>query len=296
MSFNIPDEIGCEAEGDRVRFTADGTSTGWMGMDDLFVKRIDESSLNHELLIEHAKKEIQIKNTLDEAIALYESHKYPKAIEMLDEVLFYDPEYGEALLYKSYCLRSQRHFVKALRYYKRSLRADESLRDADYHKALLSEANDERSDFPKLKLNIYAGDEHYSKGEFQSAIESYDRALLNPSKFKRNILSKLLNKKASAYLKLDDYDSALECFKESFGIDGNDCALFGEGLCEHRLGLEVNPEFCRCIRISKPQMLEQALILRDIGYPDESSRILGYLSRNHFQKDDFYEKLIGAMD
>lgn len=296
MSFNIPGEIGCEATGDKVRFSVGGASTDWMDKDDSFIQRIDGDVLNHEFLIEHAKKEIQVKNTLDEAIAFYKLRKYPKAIERLDEVLFYDPEYGKALLNKSYCLRAQNHFVKALRYYRRAVMAEESLNDIEYYKALLSEANAERSDFPKLKMSIYAGDEHFAAGEFESAIESYDRALDNPSKFKQKILSKLLNKKATAYLRLDDYDNALICFRESLDAGKSDYAIFGEGICEYRLGLEINPKFRGCLKISKRQMLSQATALRDSGYHDDSLRILDYLRSNHFNEDDLYRKMVDAMD
>ena len=112
-------------------------------------------------------------------------------------MLFYDPEYGEALSNKSYALYGQNHFVKSLRYYKRAVEADESLKNMEYHKLLLGKSNEERQHFPKLKLNIYAGDEHFASGEYQKAVDSYNRALMNPSKFKDKILSKLLNKKAT---------------------------------------------------------------------------------------------------
>ena len=70
----------------------------------------------------------------------------------------------------------------------------------EYNEALLKEANGERDNFPKLKSDIYAGDEHFKKGEYENAIDSYNRALENPSKFKDKILFKLLNKKATAFL------------------------------------------------------------------------------------------------
>ena len=119
MSLNISDELNMEIHENMMRFSVEGTSTNWMASDDLFIKRIDEDNLNRDLLVEHLKKEIQMKNLLDEAISIFKTQKFAKAIEMLDEVLFYDPEYGEALLFKSYCLRGQGHFVKALRHYLR---------------------------------------------------------------------------------------------------------------------------------------------------------------------------------
>ncbi len=292
MSYNIPSEIDCEASGNKVRLSIDGLSTYWIDRDDLFFQRIDNGSLNQEFLIKHIKKEIQIKNTLDDGISLFKSQKYAKAIEKLDDVLFYDSEYGEALMYKSYCLCSQGHFVKALRHYRRAVRSDDALNDFEYYRTLLAKANDERSNFPKLKLNIYAGDEHFSKGEFQSAVESYDRALQDSSKFKQKILSKLLNKKATAYLKLDDFEKALECFGESLYVGANDYAIFGKGICEYELDLDIDSEFCRCLDISKRQMLKQAMVLKNRGYMDDSLRILNFLRENHFKKDDFYDKMM----
>ena len=292
MSYNIPSELDCEASGNKVRLSIDGLSTYWIDRDDSFFQRIDNDSLNQESLIKHIKKEIQIKNTLDDGISLFKSQKYAKAIEKLDDVLFYDPEYGEALLYKSYCLCGQGHFVKALRHYRRAVRSDDALNDFEYYRTLLAKANDERSNFPKLKLNIYAGDEHFSKGEFQSAIESYNRALQDSSKFKQKILSKLLNKKATAYLKLDDFEKALECFGESLYVGANDYAIFGKGICEYELDLDIDSEFCRCLDISKRQMLKQAMVLKNRGYMDDSLRILNFLRENHFKKDDFYDKMM----
>ena len=296
MSLNISDELNMETHENLVRFSVEGTSTNWMASDDLFIKRIDEDNLNRDLLVEHLKKEIQIKNLLDEAISLFKTQKFAKAIEMLDEVLFYDPEYGEALLFKSYCLRGQGHFVKALRHYKRAVKSDESLRDNEYHMAITRQANEERSNFPKLKLNIYAGDEHFARGEFEMAIESYDRALEDSSKFKQKILSKLLNKKATACIKLNDYGDACECFGKSLEVDGNDYAIFGKGVCEYELDLDIDSGFRRCLKISKRQMLQQALILNDMGYHEESSRIANYLRKNHFKNDDIYEKLQALID
>ena len=296
MSLNISDELNMEIHENMVRFSVEGTSTNWMDSDDLFIKRIDEDNLNRDLLVEHLKKEIQMKNLLDEAISIFKTQKFAKAIEMLDEVLFYDPEYGEALLFKSYCLRGQGHFVKALRHYKRAVKSDEFLRDNEYHMAITRQANEERSNFPKLKLNIYAGDEHFARGEFEMAIESYDRALEDSSKFKQKILSKLLNKKATACIKLNDYGDALECFGKSLEVDGNDYAIFGKGICEYELDLDIDSGFRRCLKISKRQMLQQALILNDMGYHEESSRIADYLRKNHFKNDDIYEKLQALID
>ena len=211
MTFsNIPDELHYEKEADKVRFTFNGLSTGWMSLDDPFIKRIDEDNLNSEFLGQHITKEIEIRNTLDEANSHLASEKYQKAIDDFDEVLYYDPDYAEALIGKSHALYGQKHFVKSLRHYKKAIKADESLEDRDYYRLLLEKSHEERDTFPKLKLNIYAGDEFFAKGEFEKAVESYDRALANPSRFKDKILSKLLNKKGSALLQLERYADAME--------------------------------------------------------------------------------------
>ena len=294
MISNIPEELSFETQNNKVRFTFNGLSTNWMGKEDSFIKRIDEGNLNKALLAQHLIKEIEIRNTLDKGISLLHSEKYQKAIEGFDEVLFYDPEYGEALLNKSFALRGQKHFVKALRHYKRAVKCDDSLKDVDYHKVLLKEANDERDNFPKLKLNIYAGDEHFAKGEYENALDSYNRALQSPSKFKDKILFKLLNKKATALLKLNDYDEALACFKDSNDVLNNDYAVFGEGCCEHELGFEITDEFKTRLDISKMQMMRQVQILNESGYFSESLSISDFLFKNHFKVDDFYLELLNA--
>lgn len=288
MTLKVAKCLECEVQGDKLRFSIDGLTTNWMAKDDLFIKRIDEENLNEELKSRHLAKEIEIKNILDEGISFYESGKYPHSIKDFDRVLFYDSQYAEALLYKSYALRSQKHFVKSLRYYKRAVKADATLKDSEYHRMLLGEANNERDNFPKLKSNIYAGDEYFARGEFLKAVESYNRALVNPSKFRDRILSKLLNKKATALLKLNQYEEALDCFKSSAGIDMNDYAIFGEGYCEYKLDLDVCEGFKDCLNISKSQMLKQARILNFLGYYHQSLRISDYLSQNHFRMDDFY--------
>jgi len=291
MTFsNIPNELNYTLKDNLVKFEINKVSTNWIDVDDPFVQRILENNLNPLFLTEHLVKEIEIKNTLDEGIRLLNGEKYSKAIGRFDEVLYYDSDYFEALISKSYALRGQRHFVKALRYYRRAVKTDSSLKDIDYHKMLLGEANDERSNFPKLKLNIYAGDEHFAKREFENAVESYDRALANPSKFKDRILSKLLNKKATALVKLEKYDDAYDCFRKSDG----DYALFGQGYCEYNLGVDVNDDFKKLLGVDKNHQLMQAFILNKLGFYREALDICDYLMDNHFKVDDYYHKLLNS--
>jgi len=291
MTFsNIPDELNCEIEGNNVKFEIMNVSTDWISSDDSFLKRIDNDNLNKCFLTEHLIKEIEIKNILDEAIRLLENSRFPQAVEKFDEVLYYDPEHSQALINKSHALRGQKHFVKSLRYYRKAVKADSNLKDIEYHKLLLSEANDERSNFPKIKLNIYAGDEHFAKGEFEKAVESYNRALVNPSKFKDRILSKLMNKKATALVKLKRYDDAYDCFKKSDG----DYAFFGRGYCEFELERDVNDKFKTLLDIDKAKQLKQAIILNELGFYNESLEIYDYLMKNHFKVDDYYRRLLAG--
>ena len=289
MTFsNIPDELDYEIEGDSVKFEIMNVSTDWISSDDSFLKRISEDNLNNCFLTEHLIKEIEIKNILDDAIRLLDNSRFPKAIEKLDEVLYYDGEYSQALINKSYALRGEKHFVKSLRYYRRAVKANPDLKDIEYHKLLLSEANDERSNFPKLKLNIYAGDEHFAKGEFEKAVESYNRALVNPSKFKDRILSKLLNKKATALVKLEKYDEAYDCFKKADG----DYSFFGQGYCEFELGMDVNDKFKALLDIDKAHQLKQASVLNELEFYTESLEICDCLMENHFKADEYYHNLL----
>lgn len=286
--LNIPDELTCETSHGKVRFSINGKSTYWICKDDSFLKRIDERNLNPCRLCNHLEKEIEIKNILDDGLDYLNREKYHKAIFNFDEVLYYDWSHGEALFLKSHALFGQRHFVKALRHYRRAVRAGSDFTDNDYYRLLLKSSNNERSNFPKLKLNIYAGDEHFTKGEFEKAVESYDKALMNPSKFKEKILSKLLNKKGMALLRLDEFERAYDCFKSS----KNEFSNFGQGLCEHELNLNINDDFKRLLDIDKRSQLMQAEVLKESGFAEESLAVCNHLYENHFICDDFYKRLV----
>jgi tetratricopeptide (TPR) repeat protein len=109
-------------------------------------------------------------------------------------------------------------------------------------------------------------------------------------------LSKLLNKKATAYLKLDDFTEALECFKESLDVEMSDYAIFGRGICEYELDLDIDSGFRGFLEISKRQMLKQASVLKELGYHEDSMRILKFLRENHFKNDEVYKKMAMLMD
>lgn len=286
--------LNTEFKNGKVKVSLDNISTNWLDKNDSFLKRIDKDNLNKVFLNEHIKKEIEIKNTLDCGINLLKHEKYTKAILKFDEVLFYDDNYGVALINKSYALRAQKHFVKSLRYYKKAVNASSDLKDMEYYKMLIGEANRERDEFPKIKRNIYAGDEYFTKGEFTQAVKSYDRALENPSKFREKILTKLLNKKATALLKLNEYKKAYECFTQSVNCKSNDYAYFGCGVCQFNLGLDLNDNFKKLLDIDKNQMLKQVIILNELKYFNESLNISDYLMENTFKVDDYYIKLVNA--
>lgn len=288
MTFsNIPDELTYEIQDTLIKFTIANVSTYWMGESDSFFKRIDINNLNKELLTQHLIKEIEIKNILDDGLNYLKKKKYPKAIECFDKVLYYDSEYGEALLNKSYALYGEKHFVKSLRYYKKAIKTDSNLKDSNYYKLLLQESNNERGNFPKIKQDIYLGDEYFTRGEFEKALDLYNRALANPSKFREKILPKLINKKARTLIRLGEYGEAYSCFKKSIG----DCAIFGRGYCEFKLGFDINDEFKTILDVGKKQQLKQAVILNQLGYWKDSLKICDYLANNHFRCDDFYFKL-----
>ena len=290
MILDVPSQLDFEIRDDNVRFRIDDVSTQWMMEDDPFIKRIDESNLNPVFLRQHLIKEMEIKNILDEGIRLSSAGKWAKAIGCFDEVLFYDEDYAEALINKSFCFRAQRHFVKSLRHYRKAIKKDAGLRDDGYYRQLLDEANAERSNFPKLKQNIYAGDEHFSKGEFQKALDSYNRALANPSKFKDSILTRLLNKKGTTLIKLNDFENALDCFEKS----DDDYSYFAQGYCEYRLDLDVNEKFKSFLTIEKRHILKQAMILNELGCFTNSLMLCDYLMENHFKVDNFYHELLNA--
>ncbi len=273
----------------KVKLSIGNVSTNWLGEDDTFLNRLENIKFNPVFLDEHLALEIKVKNILDEAVL---NPKPSKAIELLDRVIYYDENYAEALINKSYALRQQKHFVKALRYYKKAVKADGLFEDVDYFKLLLAEANSERDNFPKLKRNIYAGDEYFSKGEYDKALNNYSKALKDQSRFKDKILFKLLNKTATAYLKRDDFKSAFDCFGRSVDVAENDYSYFGLGVCQYKLGLDVNDNFKRPLRLSKSQQLRQAMILNDLGFFDDCLNICNVLFENHFAVDDFYFKMI----
>ena len=174
MIENISDNLTIRKSDGKVKLSIANVSTNWLGEYDMFFDRLENINLNPVFLDEHLAFEIKVKNILDEAIS---NPKPSKAIELLDRVIYYDENYAEALINKSYALRQQKHFVKALRYYKKAVKSDRAFEDVGYFKKLLSEANAERDDFPKLKRNIYAGDEYFSNwGLSSQPVGLVDRA------------------------------------------------------------------------------------------------------------------------
>lgn len=275
-------------DGDRVRFEIGDISTSWMGADDGFVSRIQFENLNRCFISRHLAREIEIKNILDEGKLFLKKQKYPKAVTCFDEVILYDKYYAEALLLKSHALFGQGHFVKALRYYKRTLKANPDLKDIEYHKLLLSHSSAERDNFPKIKRFIFTGDELFSRGDYRKALENYDKALDNPSKFKSKILYKLLNKKATALFRLNEFESSLEHFTKSLDVLENDYAYFMSGFCEYALGLNLSEGFLRPLKITAEEQLFRALILDDVKMYDDAIKCVDELLAYHLVADKVY--------
>lgn len=285
MSFNelldICDEITILENEDKVIIQLGDFKTNWISRNDSFLNRISPENLNQFFLAEHLKKEIEIKNILDDGIGFLNSQKYPKAIDCFDDVLYYDSNYSQALVNKSHALYGQGHFVKALRFFKRS-----DVEDNDYYKLLLAESSKERDNFPKIKRNIYAGDEAAYKGEFEKAVDFYERALVDPSKFKDKILFKLLNKKAFVLIELKRFDEALASFDVSLRVHENDLAHFGMGYCQHKLGLDCIDSLNKAIDIDKKYLLIKACILNELKCFEDALKCFDEFLANHFILDD----------
>lgn len=301
--LNIPDEYILQSQDDRtvfkfnltiftkddkVRFSVGETGTSWLSLNDNFLKRIQFDRLNPYYLEKHLAKEIEIKNKLDEGINYLDNQKYPKAIECFDEALWYDPTYAEALFFKSKAIFGQGHFVKSLRNYKKAIKSDASLRDVDYHKLLLAKSSKERDGFPKIKRNIYAGDEYFSNGDYENALESYDKALANPTDFKNRILTKLLNKKATALLRLNRIDEAMEVFKKSVSVRKTDYACYYLGICSK----SPNHYLDNAVKITKKQLLGKAFKLNEFGEHDSALNCLDEFLENHFVIDEDYKRAL----
>jgi tetratricopeptide (TPR) repeat protein len=293
IGFDIIDELEYEVLDDMVRFQIENVSTGWICRNDSFTQRIQLENINRAFPVGHLKKEIEIKNILDEGTRFLKSEKYADAVKCFDDVLFYDPDYIEALINKSHALFGQRHFVKALRFYKKAVGAGFA-GDVEYYKSLLAESGRERDGFPKIKLDIYAGEEYFAQGDFENALESYEKALAIPSKFRDKILFKLLNKKATTLVKLNEFESALVCFNESLNAFNSDVAVFGRGLCEYMLGLQISEAFLSELKISKRLTLKKADILNETGDHENALKCYDFLLENHFRVDEMYIEILNG--
>ncbi len=293
--LNLPPQVTVAESGDLIRIEFANLRTNWISADDPFIERIRPDRLNRYFLCKHLAREIEMKNVLDNAANLLDLKKYSKAISELDRVIYYDGGYSEALILKSHALYHQGHFVKALRFYKKS-----HVDDRDYYRLLLEKSSKERDSFPKIKRNIYAGDEAASKGDYERAIEFYDRAFENPSKFKKKILFKLLNKKASCLIKLERFDEALASFDVSQRVHENDFAHFGKAYSQYRLGMDCISNLKRAKNIDKRCLLIKANILNELGLYEDALDAFNLFLNNHFMIDlDFKSAIEGkaaAMD
>lgn len=284
-------KLKIEENSDMIRFALGDVTTGWMKRDDTFVQRIREDNLNRFYRDKHIAREIEIKNILDDGIKLLNSKRFKKAIDCFDKVLFYDEKHFEALMLKSQALFGQGHFVKSFRFYKRAVRcgADE---DVEYRKTLLKKSGEERGDFPKIKRNIYAGDEAVAKGDFKAALDFYDKALVNPSRFKNKILYKLLNKKAFILIRLERFDGALASFDVSIKVHENDMAYYGRGFCEYKLGFDCENSLIMAKNISKKYILQKAQIFNKLKIYEKALESFNLFLDNYFVIDLKFKRAI----
>ena len=288
---NLSDKLQIDEKDGLIKLAIDDVSTNWICGDDPFIDRLADDKINRFFKSSHLACEINIKNILDEGIRLLNLKSYPKAIKCFDEVIYYDEKYGEALISKSRALFGQGHFVKSLRFYKRAVGAGYP-KDLEYYKLLLKKSGEERDGFPKIKQNIYAGDEAAAKGEFELALEFYEKALMEPSKFKNKILYKLFNKKAFILTKLKRFDESLTSFDESLKAHENDIAYFGRGLCKHCLGIDCVCDLKLAVYIDKRYILKKALIFNGLGlYGDALDAFNEFLDK-HFVIDSAFMSAI----
>lgn len=289
--LNLPPQVAISESNDLIRLELGNLRTNWISADDPFIERIRPDHLNRYFLCRHLAREIEMKNVLDNGADLLDLKSYAKAISELDRVIYYDGSYSEALFLKSHALYHQGHFVKALRFYKKS-----GIGDVEYYRLLLEKSSKERDGFPKIKKNIYAGDEAAAKGDYEKAVEFYDKALANPSKFKKKILFKLLNKKASCLIRLERFDEALASFDVSLGVHENDFARFGKAYSQYRLGIDCLDELKRAERIDKRCLLIKANILNEFAHYEDALEAFNAFLDNHFAVDsDFVSAIEGKV-
>ena len=304
--------ISCKRDNDKVKLNCQNISTGWIDTDDMFFKRIQYVNLNHDRLTEHLIYEIRMKNILDEGINYLEHEKYEKAIECFDKVIYYDSDYSEALINKSYGLYAQKHYVKALRYYKKAVKSG-FVQDEKYHRKLLDNSENEINSFSQLKANIYRGDEYFAEADYENALNSYSKALATPSKFKQKILYKLLNKKATALFYLGEFINAVKCFDESLKNHDNDYANFAKAYTLYKLSqANVKNQVCescldriyvknimgclkKAVKINKKQLLIKADISYALGCIDDAVKYYTEFLDCHFIRDFDYMKASEAL-
>lgn len=282
----IPSQVTVFKENGKVKLEFMNCSTGWLDEDDYFIKRLD--NINENRLEEHLIKEFEVKNTLDNAIE-------NSSVKMLDKVLFFDENYLDALVFKSKIFKGQKHFIKALRTYRKAIRHG-LVADDEYLKELQGLAVSERNALPEIKKSIFNGDHAFRHGKYENAIRFYDRALENPDKFKNKIISKLLNKKGEALVRLERFSEAIECFDLSVRISPNDFAYFRRGFCEYELGLGGRESLNRACEISKKHVLEKACILLDFGDFENALVCFELFLDNHFAEDEDYFKALNGRE
>ena len=288
---NLALELEIDEKDNHVKIAIGDVSTKWICRDDLFIERICDENINPFYRTLHLTREIEVKNILDRGIELLNLQKYGKAIECFDEVIFFDENYADALFNKSHALFNQGHFVKSLRFYKKAIKSGYP-KDIEYHKLILKKSSEERDNFPKIKKNIYAGDESAAKGEFERALDFYDKALINPSKFKSKIIYKLLNKKGLVLVRLNRIDEALASFEASNQALDNGLAYFGIGYCRHALGEDCADSLKKAEGIDKKYLLKKAMIFNDIKLYDDALDAFNLFLHNHFRLDSRFKSAI----
>jgi len=123
-------------------------------------------------------------------------------------------------------------------------------------------------------------------------LDFYDKALMNPSKFKSKIIYKLLNKKGLVLVRLNRIDEALASFEASNQALDNGLAYFGIGYCRHALGEDCADSLKKAEGIDKKYLLKKAMIFNDIKLYDDALDAFNLFLHNHFRLDSGFKSAI----
>jgi tetratricopeptide (TPR) repeat protein len=154
--------------------------------------------------------------------------KYQEAIEYYERALRIDPNHVNALNNKGVALANQGEYKEAIECYDKALEIDPNYTTAQNNKKLALEKlkNSKKRDSEDVDALIEKGFDLYIGGEYEEAIECYDKALsVNP------YYVVALHNKGKVFSYLEKYEEAIECYDKALEIDPNYVdPLYNKGL------------------------------------------------------------------